>query len=221
MSCTCTRAWLGSLRRVQTMCLAGLIYAGLCAELWQGASLADPLDLVDMFSLSYETNLPTWFASSQLLVCSLAIGAVAIATRQASGRYVAHWWGLAAALLYISLDETVQLHEQMNHWFSTGGVLYFGWVIPASVIVALFVVSYLGFLGHLPKRTRNRFVLAGAIFVGGALGVEFGLGYWADLEGDENLVYGLIDWVEESMEICGIGEDAPSSLMQMSVIHSS
>ncbi len=197
---------LESLRRVQCLCLAALIYAGLAAELWAEAlQLADPFDLVDLLSLSHEANVPTWFASAQLLICSVLLAAVAIATRQSGGRYVAHWWGLAAALLYISIDETVQLHEEMNHWFEMGGVLYFGWVIPAAVIVALFGLSYLGFLAHLPKRTRNRFVLAGAIFVGGALGIELLLGYWTDLEGDDNLVYSLIDWIEESMELCGIG----------------
>lgn len=203
---TGARLQLGALRRVQTLCLVGLIYAGLCAAICEGAlELNDPFDLIDLFSLSEETNIPTWFASAQLLICSVAIAWVALATRQAQGRYVAHWWGLAAAFLYISIDETVQIHEEMNHWFDTGGVLYFGWVIPASVIVAVFGLSYLGFLAHLPKETRNRFICAGAIFVGGAIGVELVLGYWTDLEGDQNLVYGLIDWVEESMELCGIG----------------
>jgi hypothetical protein len=47
-------------------------------------------------------------------------------------------------------------------------------------------------------------VIAGAIFVGGALGVEMILGYWTDLHGEENLTYGMIDWVEESLEMCGM-----------------
>ena len=69
--------------------------------------------------------------------------------------------------------------------------------------MAILGVAYLGSLSHLPTRVRNQFVLAGAIYVGGALGKELPLGYWTDLRGDQNLVYGLIDLVEESMEMIG------------------
>jgi len=48
-------------------------------------------------------------------------------------------------------------------------------------------------------------VRAGAIFVGGAMGVELALAYWTDLHGSGNLVYALIDWVEETMEMTGAG----------------
>ncbi len=116
---------------------------------------------------------------------------------------VRHWWGLSAVFAYVSLDEFVSLHESMNSWFDFDGVLYFGWVIPASVLVSIFVLSYLKFLAHLPAITRFRFVRAGAIFVGGAMGVELALAYWTDLHGSSNLVYALIDWVEETMEMTG------------------
>lgn len=53
--------------------------------------------------------------------------------------------------------------------------------------------------------TRFRFIRAGAIFVGGAMGVELVLGYWTDLHGSSNLGYAVIDWVEETMEMTGAG----------------
>ncbi len=34
--------------------------------------------------------------------------------------------------LYISLDEFISIHEEMSNWFDYDGVLYCGWVIPAS-----------------------------------------------------------------------------------------
>ena len=71
--------------------------------------------------------------------------------------------------------------------------------------MSIFVLSYWRFLGHLPPTTRFRFILAGAVFVGGALGVELILGYWTDLHGSSNLGYAIIDWVEESMEMTGVG----------------
>ena len=39
--------------------------------------------------------------------------------------------------------------------------------------------------------------------MGGAMGVELVLSYWTDLYGSSNLGYALIDWVEETMEMCG------------------
>ena len=43
-----------------------------------------------------------------------------------------YWWGLIVVFLYIALDEFVSIHEEMSTWFTYDGVLYFGWVIPAS-----------------------------------------------------------------------------------------
>ena len=182
-----------------------LTVAGFLVEVFKHLLVALDLGrIVKFLGLSYEQNLPTWYSSSLLLLSAFHLGLIALATRQAGGRFVFHWWLLAAAFLYISLDETAEIHENASHWFNFGGFLYFGWVIPASIIVAVFGLSYVAFLFHLPGRTRNQFIVSGAIYVGGALGVEFLLGYWTDLEGSHNLVYGLIDLVEESMEILGV-----------------
>lgn len=196
---------LATVRRLLVSVLSLLILAGFCAEIVDATPhFQDPHDLVELFSLSYETNLPTWFASSLLFSCGLLLTLIALAKRRVADPYTRHWWGLVLAFLYISLDEFVQLHEQANHWFDFGGVLYYGWVMPAAVVVAILGFCYLGFLRHLPRRSRQQFVVAGALYVGGALGVELGLGYWADVAGESNLVYGLIDLVEESMEMCGV-----------------
>ena len=48
------------------------------------------------------------------------------------------------------------------------------------------------------------FVVAGIIYVGGALGVEAVSGLWAERHGEDNLVYMTISTVEELMEMIGI-----------------
>ena len=78
-------------------------------------------------------------------------------------------------------------------------------VIPAAIVVTIIGLSYLRFLGALPPRTRWQFLRAGAVYVGGALGVELVLAWWTDRVGDKNFVYALIDLVEESMEMIGVG----------------
>jgi hypothetical protein len=186
--------------------IAVVAMAGLMVEIAQdGLGMDDPYDLVDLFSLSYERNIPTWLSGTMHATSAMLLALIASRTQQAGGRFVRHWWGLSIVFAYISIDEFVSLHEAMNSWFDFDGVLYFGWVIPASIIVTIFVLSYLKFLIHVPAITRFRFVRAGAIFVGGALGVELALGYWTDLYGSSNLGYALIDWVEETMEMIGAG----------------
>lgn len=196
-----------SLRKLR-ICLVGMwafnVVAGFCVEAWKYILRQPRNSLVYFFGLSYEQNFPTWYVASLLLLCSVVLGLIACAKQRRKAPYVGHWWTLAAAFLYISLDETTEIHEHGSDWFDLGGFLYFGWVVPASIVVAVLGRSYLKFLIHLPRKTRNQFILAGAVYVGGALGVEFFLGYWTDLHGRRNLGYGLIDWVQESMELFGV-----------------
>jgi hypothetical protein len=67
----------------------------------------------------------------------------------------------------------------------------------------VFAASYLKFLFHLPMKTRVKVAVAGALYVGGALGVELPLGLWTERHGELNFGWAIIDMAEESMEIAG------------------
>lgn len=178
--------------------------AGLAVEIAQDSfGWNDPYDLIDLFSLSYEANIPTWLSACMHATSAVLLTLIANGKRDSGAPFVRHWRGLSIVFAYISIDEFVTLHEGMNAWFDLDGVLYFGWVIPAAIIVSIFVLSYWQFLTHLPDVTRFRFIRAGAVFVGGAMGIELLLGYWTDLHGSHNLGYAIIDWVEETMEMTG------------------
>lgn len=69
------------------------------------------------------------------------------------------------------------------------------------LILALF---FLGFLLRLPSCTRRFFLGAGAIYLGGAIGVEMIGGYYAEVYGFDSLEYQLIAHAEESLEMAGI-----------------
>ena len=167
---------------------------------WRSPGLGPVLEFL---SLSYERNLPTWYASGLLLCCALALAAIARHAALTGAPRRRHWWGLAAAFLYLSMDESVGLHEHLSDWVHLHGVLYFSWVVPAGVAVLALALAYLPFLAHLPVRPRRQFLVAGALYVTGALGMELPLGYWTELHGNDNLVYALIDLVEESLELLG------------------
>lgn len=189
-------------RLVTTTAAAGtatVAVLGLAAELsWHAGWLS--YELLELLSLSAEGNLPTWWASILLFSCGLTLASIARAAELSRP----HWWGLAVIFFYMSLDEAAQLHEELGAIFGEGeGVLYFTWVIPAVVIVAAVLAVYARFLWRLEARSRARFLIAGGIYVGGALVMELPLGWWADTHGQGTLGYALIDFVEETMEMVG------------------
>ena len=195
----------------QTLRLVLLVAAGVLTARGVGTEVAyytggeERLGpLVAFVSLSYERNLPTWYASGLLLCCALALGLiarVASLSREAGRR---HWTALACAFAYLSLDEAVGLHEHLGGLLELDGVLFFSWVVPAAVLVTLGGLAFLPFLARLPPRRRWQFVVAGALYVGGALLMELPLGWWTERHGNDNLVYALIDHVEEALELVGV-----------------
>lgn len=191
--------------RVLLIAGVAVALAGLVVELIHLGSHAPAVEsAVGLLSLSYEANLPTWYASSLLLLCALVLSAIAAEVAGRGGPYRRHWWGLAAGFLYMSIDEAVELHEHAGGWSGAGGVLYFDWVVPAAVVVALVGVLYLGFVRALPAARRRWFVLAGAIYVGGAVGAELPLGWWTERAGTDSAGYVFLDWGEETLELLGV-----------------
>lgn len=229
-----------SLHRLQRRLLAtttGVALAGLGAEICdylQAPTWAS--GLVPLLSLSYEHNLPTWYAVLLHAGCALLLALHALSLRPGKTappvatagpgpdqqprpspapaperqperqpeRRPIRWFFLSGIFAYISLDELISLHEVASTWFDTSGVLFFGWVIPAAAVVIALGLWYLPFVLALPARTRRRFVTAGVVFVSGALLMELPLGWWTERAGSDNLTYGVIDWVEETLELAGV-----------------
>jgi len=178
--------------------------AGLAIELVASRSDAAAVDaLLPMLSLSYEENLPTWYSSCLLFAAGLLLSQIALSAWQDRDRFRWHWWLLAAGFFYMSLDEAAEIHENLGGLVGGSGVFYFDWVIPAGALVLVLGVIYLPFLRGLPAPSRGRFVLAAALYLGGALVMELPLGWWTQRAGYDNLTYALIDWVEEALEIAG------------------
>ena len=163
--------------------------------------------LVPMSNLSYEGNLPTWYASMLLLTCAGLLGLIGWTRFRAARPYRWHWLILALVFLYISMDELAVIHETLNRplreALDLGGLFHFAWVIPFGLLVLVFALSYIGFLRHLPPRFALWFVAAGAVYVGGALGTELPISLWYEGHGGDNLVYGLMNLAQEGLELLG------------------
>jgi len=172
--------------------------------------------IIPEFDLNSENNIPTWYSSSALLLASALLAMIALVKLQWQETYARHWVVLAVIFLFLSMDEAASIHEKgselalliMPSLVDFGYLsryLYFAWVVFGVPFVLLFSLAYLRFLIHLPAKTRSLFVLAGIIYVGGALGVEM-LGardFYLYGEG-RPLVHSMLILWEEGFEMFGI-----------------
>jgi hypothetical protein len=175
-------------------------------ESWSHRGLAQ---LAGKFELDAELSFPAWYSSVAILACSGLLAVIALAERRARSRYAAHWLGLAVIFLLMSIDELAAVHEMfivpMRRHFGASGLFHYGWVVPALFFVACFGIAYVRFVFlHLDARARLRFIAAGLIYVGAALGLEL-------VEGPVDVYFGLQSVparaavaVEETLEMLGI-----------------
>ena len=201
---------VSSVMRVLVAATASFCALGLLAELAQHLGGAR-VSAVGLLSLSYEGNLPSWYASALPLLCAGLLAWIAAGERHDRR----HWWVLALGFCAISIDEAVGFHERLSGLFDTSGVLHFDWVIPAGALVIALGAYFLGFLRRLDRGTARRFVVAGGLYVTGAVLFELPLGWWTERHGDDSLGYALIDWCEETLEFVGLTMFAAALLARL------
>ncbi|MEK6206483.1 MAG: hypothetical protein AABM32_02470 [Chloroflexota bacterium] len=166
-------------------------------------------EFVNLFSTRREMNIPTWYSSFALLLCSLLLAIIAFGERKQAGRRLLQWSFLSLIFLYIAVDEGAAIHERLSqaasHVISLRGtgLFNYAWVVPAGLLVVLLGLAYLRFLLGLPTRTRNLFVLAGVTYIGGALGSEMVSGLRSEVFGAD-IGYEMISTVEELLEMSGV-----------------
>lgn len=160
------------------------------------------------FNLDGELTVPAVYSAMTLLFCSILLGLIAFIKKNKHDLYTIYWQGLSIIFAFMFFDELASLHEQfivpVGNALNTRGFLLFAWVIPGSFAVLVFILVFLKFIINLPQKTRNHFVLAGAIYIGGAIGCELIGGYIVDTFTAQSILYLLEFTVEESLEMLGI-----------------
>ncbi|MBW2280593.1 MAG: hypothetical protein JRG76_06285 [Deltaproteobacteria bacterium] len=194
--------------RVLWSTAALLIGLGLFTEVAAYVYDTPVLTRLDLFfNLAYESNVPTWFSFALLFLSALLLFAIFRGVRDRSEPLGLYWLGLSIAFFYISCDEAIVIHEGLNdplrESLGTGGVLYYPWVLPVGIAVAAIGLAYLRFLRALPSPFGRRFMVAGSVYVTGALLLEFPTAAWYERYG-EDLGSGLWAWLSESFEIAGL-----------------
>lgn len=189
-------------------CTAFLVAAGIAAlYLKLGLGHDSGHGLVPKFDLDAEMNIPTWFSSLLLAIASALFGYIALVAAETRQPFVRHWRGLALIFLLMSADETAGLHglltRPVRNALDLGGALYYAWVVPVGAALIVFLLAYARFTWHLPPRTRTSIVIAGIVYVTGALGGELLEGAWRSSHGVD-LVFGAMTVVEETLEMVGV-----------------
>jgi hypothetical protein len=191
------------------MVIASLVFTVVSiTESWW-VPVLDPkgiLQLRRLFNVNLEQNIPTWFQGTGLFFCSILLGLIGFTTRQLRRRDSAYWLALAAIFTYLSIDEFASIHETVGDALGDKlvGAVTYAWTAPAALIVAIFGLLYLRFLWRMPRRNALLMILSGAIYVGGALGVEFIQAVIIRDAGKRQEILPLMKHVEELGEMLGI-----------------
>ena len=191
--------------------VAALVVAGVLAAAFQYLVRDFPGrdTFVILFDLNKEESIPNWYSSVQLLLASGLLSAIALATGRLGLPRRLHWVVLALIFLYLSADEAASIHNYLGNYQSSNpgdngtGLASIPWVWPAIVLVAIFVIAFIPFLRGLPRRFVVLFVLAGAVYVSGALGLEIVGALFQQALGGQTFAASLMLAIEETTEMIG------------------
>ncbi|CAD5974305.1 MULTISPECIES: hypothetical protein [Planktothrix] len=182
-------------------------------------------DWTAMFNVDREMNLPTWFSAFMLAFCAWLLGAIASAKQaeleqqknltdpndnsSVKYRYFQQWKWLSIIFWLFAIDEVATIHEiliipDIAKGLNLPPFLRSMWVIPGIILVIVFLRKYWKFWLHLPQKTRDHFILAASLYIGGALFMEMVGSVVAFYYHQQSLIYSLVAIVEEIMEMMGV-----------------
>ena len=139
--------------------------------------------LIDLFDLNSEKNLPTFYASASLLFCAALLALIAV-MRWPNREWI-FWAILTVVFAFLSYDEAAAIHESLGQTlqdaWNTSGYIRYAWIIPYGIIALVLLIGSTWVLRSIYRRTLALYLLAGGIYVFGAIGFEMVSGNRADL----------------------------------------
>ena len=159
-----------------------------------------------------ERNLPAVFSTLLHLSASYLLAVIALS--RLTIKKVKWFWGtLSLIFLFLGLDEMFTFHERFsNDIYDLEGdaVFFYDWVLVYIVILIVLMITFFKPLFSLPKKTLIRFILAGIVFVFGAVVLETiaaNIVFKENLTNEETsidpLIMGLAT-IEELLEMLGV-----------------
>ena len=161
---------------------------------------------LDSLNMDRELNLPTLFSSSLLLISALLMQRLG---HNSNPDAADDWRLLSKIFIFLALDEALQIHEiliipGLRH--QVHPALASTWVVPYAALAVILLWRFRSFLGSIPRATATGLLRSGAVYVGGAIGMEM-IGSFAvrsSLIRLHSPWYGGITGLEEALELIGI-----------------
>jgi len=163
--------------------------------------------VMPLFALEMEGNLPTLFSAALLLSFSLLLALVVRAKPEGEQGRLA-WTGLAWLFAFLSLDEAAGLHERL---VPLGKILLSGegpfereWIFVYGVLLIPIGLLLVPLLRRLPAVTRRTWIVAAAVFLAGAVGLEALTGWYGIREAGSTPVRAFLNIAKEALEMAGV-----------------
>lgn len=164
--------------------------------------------LKDLRQIALDTEhcIGSFYSSVLMGIAALLMTVIGQHEERKRTRY--RWFFLAFIFVVMSLDESVSFHEvlinPLRPVFGFSSFLHFAWVVPGTLFVAAMGLVYTPFVFAMEKSTRNGVILAGVLYVSGALGLEAVGGHFHSIGGNTHPYYIAASMIEEMLEIVGL-----------------
>ncbi len=174
---------------------------------------SDIAKVLKRFDLGHEPSIPSFYSAIAILVGAALLFLIGKLSRQKTGETALQWHLLGILFVCLSVDEAVQFHEMLDTAMSKimgkSGLFFLPWTIAGAAFSIVVAIFFLPFLLRLPVKTRNLMILAGAIFVAGAIGMEMVASLiFSDAGsielGVQRLSHTFSQFLEELLEMAGI-----------------
>lgn len=164
-----------------------------------------------LLNMDGETNLPAWWSVTLFTVGAVLCACVAAGSREGPAqRWRRHWLLLSGILVFLSIDEGALIHEELSRPLTRAFDLeasrweFWAWTVPYTALGLLVLVVFGRFMLALPSSTRNHLLVAGAVFVAGAVGMEFvGRELWNPFDPNDGTYLAAVG-IEGTLEIIGL-----------------
>lgn len=161
---------------------------------------------VYLLDVASESNIWTWLNVVYMVLAAASLYATAYMRRQ-NGAVFKGWGLTATAILLLSLDDMISIHERLEVVGLTmgggSGFLHFAWVIPGMIVAAVLLAIFTLTIQSASASARRGFALGIAMFFGGAFGLEMVSGAILSSYGPYGF-YAAFYHVEELLEAVGM-----------------
>ena len=195
-------------RRVARVLWWTVVVLGLLSLAAQFMTQAQVLGHVQrFFNSDQKLNFPSVFKEVTLLASTVLFALIATAHRRGRLADWKHWWLLAGAFAFLTLDEMTYAHQSLTDFLEprleTRGIFEFAWIllyVPATIALVAILIP---FVRRLQADLRRRLLLASALFVLGAGGFEIIKGSLFDKQ-QFSLWFGIAATTSDTLQMAGL-----------------